>query len=428
MQDSIKTPFLQIISEDKELITYRPRLNEITGSVTATILLQQILYWWNKNGAQKFYKFKEACSHDKYTVGDSWCEELGFTRSEFDTAIKKIGQKVSKKTQKDESKFVYYNTTIDRLTYYEINEASLSKALFQLYVNQQSRFTQINNPALDLYTETTTEIKDTKVSCANSKNLRDSDSNIQNNSNSNQSKTQPNQQNFIDKEIVNQNSIAKTMGLARDLVADDIDRNINDVDKHMVEIRSDSYNGNLFDEPMQPSKPTLADKKEKWFVEFWKAYANSKDKKKCKAWYKRNVKNHVKHEEIMKGVAEYNEYLARTNRTDFKKYPHSYLNGECWNDTYATDTNTSNGGLSSNDKALWASFSVFISKECQNLALDKFDVVKTIEFVRTLTPEGKVSTKRVLKQMNSKAAKNELTSDNYTSILISWCKNNGGQK
>ncbi len=54
---------IAILSEDKERISYRPRLNEITGSVIATILLQQMLYWWWKSGRQPFYKFATACSH-----------------------------------------------------------------------------------------------------------------------------------------------------------------------------------------------------------------------------------------------------------------------------------------------------------------------------------------------------------------------------
>lgn len=149
--------FLGIIAKDRELITYRKELNQITGSVTATILLQQILFWWEKQGRTPFYKFKEPCNHSLYKGGDSWCEELGFTRAEFDTALSKIGCKTSKDKHMQEDKFIRYWITPNRVTYYDINVPTLRKATFQRYLNPQSSVTKIHNPALEVTTENTSE-------------------------------------------------------------------------------------------------------------------------------------------------------------------------------------------------------------------------------------------------------------------------------
>lgn len=155
--------FLGIIAKDKELITYRKELNQITGSVTATILLQQILFRWENHGRMPFYKFKKPCEHHLYKKGDSWCEELGFTREEFDTALSKIGCKTSKKKPMQENKFVRYWTTPDRITYYDINISTLRKAVIPLYVNHESHVTKSGNPTLQNTTENTTETTQRKL-------------------------------------------------------------------------------------------------------------------------------------------------------------------------------------------------------------------------------------------------------------------------
>lgn len=124
-----------LLADDRGLIVYRPKLNEVTTSVTSTILLQQILYWYKKTGYKPFYKFKEPCQHESYTGGDSWCEELGFTKSEFDSALKKIGQKLKKGTKK-ENFLIYYWNDMSRKTYYEVNIFLLEKQLNMIYENQ----------------------------------------------------------------------------------------------------------------------------------------------------------------------------------------------------------------------------------------------------------------------------------------------------
>lgn len=126
-------PLLNAVMDDGFMISYRPKMNEVTGSVTATILLNQVKHWWKIKGRKPFYKFKQPCTHPLYKKGDSWCEELGFSRSEFDLAIAKVGQKLSKGVEKDIKKLVYYNTDRDRVTWYCLNEDALEALLLKSY-------------------------------------------------------------------------------------------------------------------------------------------------------------------------------------------------------------------------------------------------------------------------------------------------------
>lgn len=125
---------IDVLAHDKDILLYRKEFNKITGSVTASILLQQIIYNWN---GKPFYKFKEPCEHTLYQTGDSWTESMGFTRSEFDNALSKIATKITKGTDLSTiDKPVYFYTTIDRVTYYGINEKVLTEWLNLLYVKQ----------------------------------------------------------------------------------------------------------------------------------------------------------------------------------------------------------------------------------------------------------------------------------------------------
>lgn len=145
---------IELLAKDKDVILYRKELNIITGSVTATILLQQIIYRFVNNGNKPFYKFIEPCGHEKYTKGDSWCEELGFTRKEFLTAIKKL----------EDAGLVSKKTNMQRLTFYTLNLGDLDKALKGIYVNAKRGFIKMPKGDLDYIdtentTENTTDIK-----------------------------------------------------------------------------------------------------------------------------------------------------------------------------------------------------------------------------------------------------------------------------
>ena len=134
MQSSDNTDLLKIFANDQRMILYRPEWRTFTGSVTATILLQQILYRWDKNGRKPFYKFKEPCGHDLYRPGDSWTEELGFSKKEFDSALKRIGTKITQKEPGPTTSMVEYWTDINRVTFYNINPEILQAEINKLYI------------------------------------------------------------------------------------------------------------------------------------------------------------------------------------------------------------------------------------------------------------------------------------------------------
>lgn len=145
-----------LIAEDKDLIVYRKSLRRAAGSVTATILLQQMIH--RMKDKERIYKFKDACNHEKYREGDSWKEELGFSVKEFDTALKKIGTKLSNGKKKEDvlrqlspNAIVIYWTDRDRVTWYELNKPLLNAYLSVIYLNDQSAFSKITEGDLLKY-------------------------------------------------------------------------------------------------------------------------------------------------------------------------------------------------------------------------------------------------------------------------------------
>ena len=124
--------FLSLLADDKSMILNRPRWNKITGSVTGTILLQQIIYRWIGNKRKPFYKFNQPCDHRLYTTGDSWLEELGFTRRELETARKKIAAK-TKRNHVSPLAMVSYWPDADRKTWYALNETAVETELSRIY-------------------------------------------------------------------------------------------------------------------------------------------------------------------------------------------------------------------------------------------------------------------------------------------------------
>ncbi len=151
---------LSIIADDQNLIVYRKELNKLTGSVLSTILLQQLLFWSKKNKNKPFYKFIEPCNHSLYKEGDSWCEELGFTKYEFSSAYKKLNVLgiVSKKTNRE------------RVTFYVVDTSNLAKLIKPIYQSEDNQLTKADKTDLDnsksltteTTTETTTDIKEQK--------------------------------------------------------------------------------------------------------------------------------------------------------------------------------------------------------------------------------------------------------------------------
>jgi DNA-binding transcriptional regulator GbsR (MarR family) len=136
----------QILASDTEILIYRKKLNLITKKVTSTILLHQMIYWYTKMGGS-FYKFIEPCKNKAYSEGDSWCEELGFSRKEFSTAYK-ILEKLGVVTKKID---------INRVTTYYVKIEVISKLLSGVYGAAESGITQMPKGDLDT-TDTTSEI------------------------------------------------------------------------------------------------------------------------------------------------------------------------------------------------------------------------------------------------------------------------------
>lgn len=161
---------INLVAEDRSIIGYRPSFARLTGSVTAAILLQQMIFRFTHHNGTPFYKFKQVCRHELYRAGDSWCEELGFSRNEFENALKVIGTKIKKTNYKSAIDWnedvdlkttlqhvVIYWTDIQRMTWYCLNMHALRKVINSLYSKETfSLYDKVSN-SLYQYTETTSE-------------------------------------------------------------------------------------------------------------------------------------------------------------------------------------------------------------------------------------------------------------------------------
>ena len=134
----------KLLSITRNIIPYIKELRPIAGSIMAVILWQQLDYWFSKS-PKHFYKFLSPpqTDHEKYRIGDSWTEELGFSEKEFRNAFDKIGARhISKgafnSTEnpfiKDgkEMFFCSYHDKIKRMTFYFRNHKFADKVLDKL--------------------------------------------------------------------------------------------------------------------------------------------------------------------------------------------------------------------------------------------------------------------------------------------------------
>jgi len=137
---------LSLLAEDKNGILYRPKFVQAVGSVTSAILLQQAIYWWVTQDRRPFYKFKLPCGHALYREGDSWCEELGFSRHEFDTALRRAGTKKTAEMTLAQAfnagTPIVYWTTANRVTYYTLNLPVLLEIIKRAYLKPDSGFSK----------------------------------------------------------------------------------------------------------------------------------------------------------------------------------------------------------------------------------------------------------------------------------------------
>jgi hypothetical protein len=129
-------------------IPYWPGYKPLVGSTNAAILLQQIIFRFMSTRPEPFYKFKEPCNHELYREGDSWCEELRFSAEEFDSALKRIGTKITTGVSKaqafendDPTGLIIYWTDTNRMTWYTVNVGLADKLLSTAYLlDRDSRF------------------------------------------------------------------------------------------------------------------------------------------------------------------------------------------------------------------------------------------------------------------------------------------------
>lgn len=149
---------LQSVAEVHKVILYRPEFNQVTGSVTASILFNQVIFWASQSKGEPFYKFLQPCGHDLYREGDSWCEELGFSYKELSGAIAKIGTKITKGISKADvikgegsQSLVIYWTDASRVTWWQLNVDLAEGMLAELYQPNRQKGNYLNKSQNENY-------------------------------------------------------------------------------------------------------------------------------------------------------------------------------------------------------------------------------------------------------------------------------------
>ncbi len=145
-------------------VRYFPGHNEFSGGVEETILLSQASYWWGIQGAAPYYKFLQPCDHGLCVRGDSWTEELGFTRKVFMRARSSVGHKITPQEGDDDkwqemfraankkffktfdlkdAVFIIWWTKQDHRTWYAFNQELYLFCRMQIYAgdNPKSKLT-----------------------------------------------------------------------------------------------------------------------------------------------------------------------------------------------------------------------------------------------------------------------------------------------
>ena len=124
--------FRKLLDEHGRIIPYCPALVEECGGVIPAIFLAQVAYWFERNDYEPFWKFKAPSTSDFYRDGDSWTEELGFSRRQFDRAREAVSARVRKGDSRADlfaDNFVIYWLDGHRRTWYELNLSLLREAL-----------------------------------------------------------------------------------------------------------------------------------------------------------------------------------------------------------------------------------------------------------------------------------------------------------
>lgn len=107
--------YLNCEALSKRVVVHKPMYDRITGNRTASMLLSQMIFWWEANGKKEFYKYKQQPAREideteeeflervkPYRLRDSWCEELHISSDIFDSALKRIAHCIYRKTGETE--------------------------------------------------------------------------------------------------------------------------------------------------------------------------------------------------------------------------------------------------------------------------------------------------------------------------------------
>ena len=86
------------ISNCSYYIKYYPEFKRVFGSEKAAIIFERLEYWSQKYESG-FWKFFEPCDHPLYRSGDSWEEEVGFSRKVFKKVFDLIGVHYKSKSE-----------------------------------------------------------------------------------------------------------------------------------------------------------------------------------------------------------------------------------------------------------------------------------------------------------------------------------------
>ena len=79
-------------------IKYYPEFKRVFGSEKAALIFERLEYWSQKYESG-FWKFFEPCPHPLYRQGDSWEEEVGFSRKVFKRFFSLIGTHYASKSE-----------------------------------------------------------------------------------------------------------------------------------------------------------------------------------------------------------------------------------------------------------------------------------------------------------------------------------------
>lgn len=127
-----------LLAEQRDTVPMRISLREVTGTINSAILFQQACFNLNRSSREGcFWKFNTPRpDNPRYKLGDSWEEETGLSRSQFESARKIIATEAKTRGEiqdflkRDEMNycFVYYNDAYN-ITWWYYNEKAGNKVI-----------------------------------------------------------------------------------------------------------------------------------------------------------------------------------------------------------------------------------------------------------------------------------------------------------